>query len=433
VKRSHRLLRPLVAAALVPLSLLAPAAAGASTGDASDNGLWYYTATGLEQLHERSTGAGIKIAVIDSAVNTAAPDLVGANVRVREPAYCALPDGSPAPAVSTDEGARHGTHIAALIAGTGAGTNGEPGTMGVAPGAEVEVFATAVETETKDVCTPANYSRLFQDAVMSGADIINVSGKYNFSAEDMLAALRADVIVVGSAGNEGATVGFPATFNGAVTVGTLAPDLSLAQGSPLGGGVDVVAPGADIRGIAPGWQQYGRTTGSSDAAAFTSGALALVWSLHPDATPRQIMQSLVRSTGGTEHEPVIEDVALGYGVVNVRQMLDSDPRSYPDVNPFIEDDENAIPSITAVREAIGEAPPSRSPTPTAEPSRDAVAPDASAEGPDEPSSAGPLVLGVVIAIAIVIAAAAVGVALKRRRRGGPASTDLTNTPGGHDG
>jgi hypothetical protein len=402
--------------ALVPLSLLVPAAAGASTGDASDNGLWYYTATGLEQLHQRSTGAGIKIAVIDSAVNVAAPDLVGANVRVREPAYCALPDGSPAPAVSTDEGAQHGTHIAAMIAGTGAGVNGEPGTKGVAPGAEVEVFATAVETETKDACTPASYSRLFQDAVMSGADIINVSGYYNFSAEDMLAALRADVIVVGSAGNYGVTAGFPATFNGAVTVGTLAPDLSLAQGSPLGGGVDVIAPGAEIRSVAPDWQRYGRGTGSSDAAAFTSSALALAWSIYPDATPNQILQSLVRNTDGTEHEPVIEDVAWGYGVVNVRQMLDSDPRSYPDINPFIEDDENAIPSISAVRAALGETGPSQPPLPTADGDAETAAPERSPEvGSEEEPGRGLAVAG---GVALVVVAGAVATLLLVRQRRG---------------
>lgn len=425
--RSHRRLRAWAAAALVPLSLLAPVAASATTDDPSDNGLWYYTATGLEQQHQRSTGAGITIAVIDSAVNPNAPDLVGANVTVREPGYCPLPDGGEATGTSTEEGARHGTHIAALIAGTGAGANGEPGTKGVAPGADVEVFS--LGTVRNGPCRHVHFSRAFQDAAAS-ADIINVSGGYDFSGEDMLAALRAGVIVVASAGNEGFTTDFPATFNGAVTVGTLAPDLTLAEGSPLGGGVDVVAPGADIRSIAPDWQRYGRGTGSSDAAAFTSGALALAWSLYPDATANQMMQSLIRNTGGTEHEPAIEDVAWGYGMVNVRQMLDTDPRSYPDVNPFIEDDENAIPSMDQVREALGEADPGATPTPTAPAAAEHDEPAAPADGSTDSSSMLPIVLGVVAAV--VVAGAVTAVVLVRRR-GRRTQPDPTTNAGGHDG
>lgn len=426
--RSHRRLRVWAAAALVPLSLLAPAAASASTADPSDDGLWYYTATGLEQQHQRSTGTGITIAVIDSAVNPNAPDLVGANVTVREPGYCALADGGEAPGTSTDEGARHGTQIAALIAGTGAGINGEPGTRGVAPGADVEVYSLGTDFEDSG-CAPVDVSRAFQDAVAS-ADIINISGNYPFLEEDMLAALRAGVIVVASAGNEGRVVGFPASFNGAVTVGTLAPDLTLAQGSPLGGGVDVVAPGADIRSIAGDWQRYGRGTGSSDAAAFTSGALALAWSLYPEATPNQMMQSLIRNTGGTEHEPAVEDVAWGYGMVNVRQMLDSDPSAYPDVNPFLADDENAVPSMDQVRAALGEADPDATPTPTAPAAAERDEPVAAADEPTDVSSALPIALG---AAALVVLAGAVTAVVLVRRRGRRRQPDPTTNAGGHDG
>lgn len=426
--RPHRRLRAWAAAALVPLFLLAPAAASASTADQSDDGLWYYTATGLEQQHQRSTGAGITIAVIDSAVNPNAPDLVGANVTVREPGYCPLPDGGEGTGTSTEEGARHGTHIAALIAGTGAGIAGEPGTKGVAPGAEVELFS--LGTVLGDgPCTHDDFSRAFQDAAAT-ADIINVSGAYDFGPEDMLAALRAGVIVVGAAGNEGSTTDFPATFSGAVTVGTLAPDLTLAEGSPLGGGVDVVAPGADIRSIAPDWQRYGRSTGSSNAAAFTSGALALAWSLYPDATANQMMQSLIRNTGGTEHEPAIEDVAWGYGMVNVRQMLDTDPRSYPDVNPFLEEDENAVPSIDAVREALGETEPAATPTPPADDAPPAADPEAPADEPADSSPALPIALG---AAAVIVLGTVAAVVLVRRRRGDRTQPDPTTNAGGNDG
>lgn len=243
------------------------------------------------------------------------------------------------------------------------------------------------------------------------------------------------MIVVGSGGNEGLAESLPGVFNGAIAAGTLAPDLTLADGSPRGPRLGVVAPGADIRGIAPDWQRYGRSTGSSNAAAYTSGALALTWALYPDATANQIMQSLVRNSGGTEHEPEFIDDSWGYGLVNVRQMLDSDPRSYPDVNPFLRDDDRSLPTLEDVREALGDPEPTASAAPTVEATRDgdSGASDASSDDESEESSASslPLILG--IAGALVVAAVAVGIVLARRRTAAPASTDPTSSAGGHDG
>lgn len=426
----RRSLRWVLAAAVAPLMALAPGAAQAAT-DPSDGGLWYYSATGIEQLHQASTGSGTTIALIDTSVNLAAPDLVGANVSVREPGYCT--DGETAPADSTHERARHGTQMASLIVGTGAGTDGEPGVKGVAPGAEVEVFTLGLD-ENFASCSPADSSRAFQDAAASGADIISVSASLDLTGEDMLAALRAGAVVVASAGNEGYVDGTPALFNGVVTVGTLTPDLQLADGSPRGGGVDVVAPGAEIRSIAGDWRRYGRGTGSSDAAAFTSAALALAMSRYPDATPNQILQSLVRTTDGTLHEPVVADVAWGYGTVNVRQLLETDPSAFPDVNPFIDDGVDAWPSVAEIDEAVAGVPATASPAPssTSEPVGEAEPPVADAgEEPAGSVSRLPVILGAVIAVLVLGAGAAVVLARRRPGAHPPAAPDLDE--GGHRG
>jgi hypothetical protein len=402
---------------VAPLLALAPGAAQAAT-DPSDGGLWYYTATGMEQLHEKSTGAGITIAVIDSSVNLAAPDLVGADVSVREPGYCT--DGETAPADSTDQGARHGTQMAALMVGTGAGADGEPGVRGVAPGAKVEVFTLGLD-EHFESCSPADVSRAFQDAATSGADIISVSASLDLTGEDMLAAVRAGAVVVSSAGNEGYVDGTPAVFNGVVTVGTLTPDLQLAEGSPRGGGVDVVAPGAEIRSITADWRRYGRGTGSSDAAAFTSAALALAMSHYPDATPNQILQALIRTTDGTLHEPALTDVAWGYGTVNVRQLLDTDPSAFPDVNPFIVDGEDAWPTRAEIDEARSASAPTASPTPSS-----TVGPPAAAGAPAEDEDGRPettrpwlVVLGAAVGVLVLGVGAAVVLVRRRSATGAP--------------
>jgi subtilisin family serine protease len=440
----RRTTRRTAATALGALLLLAPAgAASATSADPSDGGLWYYTATGMDQLHQQATGEGITVALVDTPVNPDSPDLVGTNLLMNEPAYCAPSAGAPAPSARDDEGAHHGTTMASIILGTGAGTAGKPGVRGIAPDATVEVFALA--PQDVDAChgvpgRPGGDNAAFHEAITSGADIVNVSGDYPFSADEMIYALREGVIVVASGGNDGGFVhGSPAFFNGVVSVGTLTPDVQLDETSPKLGGVDVVAPGADFRVISPTYDDYGRTTGSSNAAAFTSGALALVWSAYPDATANQILQSLVRNAGGEEHEPQIVDDAWGYGAVNVRQMLAVDPTAYPDENPFLSDDPDAHPSMAEIEAAAAE------PGPTA-----SSAPDTAAGGTgDDESDAGATSAVPVLAAAggaLLVVAAVVAIVLVARRRGRrtPPSTSYqqqphqqagTETParGGHHG
>jgi hypothetical protein len=415
----RRTTRRTAAAALGALLLVAPAAAASATSaDPSDGGLWYYTATGLEALHQQATGEGITVAVIDTPVNPAAPDLVGTDLTVHEPAYCGTSDGEPAPATRADALARHGTSMTSIIIGTGAGTGGEPGVRGVAPGAAVEVFA-ALTGDDSGTCpyvadSPSGENQAFHDAIAGGADIVNVSGTYAVSADEMITAVREGVIVVSSAGNDGGLVhDTPAIFNGVVTVGTLGPDVQLDETSPKLGGVDVVAPGADVRSIAPTFDEYGRTTGSSNAAAFTSGALALVWSAWPDATANQILQSLVRNAGGEEHEPQIVDAAWGYGAVNVRQMLAVDPTSYPDENPFVSDDPDAMPS--AVEIAAADATPEPDETAAAGSDTDAGA-DAGESEAGAADSPGFPVLAVGAGVLVVVAVVVVAIVLAGRRR-----------------
>ena len=65
-------------------------------------GLWYADRLRFDQLAAQgATGEGIKIAVIDAAINPAAAELQGANVKVTG-SYCVFRDtGKPVPATST--------------------------------------------------------------------------------------------------------------------------------------------------------------------------------------------------------------------------------------------------------------------------------------------------------------------------------------------
>lgn len=414
-----------VAALLAATALLA---APASAADGTDGGLWYYTATGMEEVHQTTTGEGVRIALIDGLVNPGAPELAGTNLTVREPAYCAAePDGPALAAASTAPAARHTTSMASILLGNGTGIGGEPSVRGVAPGAEVTVYA-KFGTEP-DTCPAVGGSlgpaESFSDAVADGADIIVVPGDTNLSIADYTEAIQAGVIVVGAAGNDGLSVtGWPATLNGAVAVGTVGPGAVLDPGSPTGDHLGVVAPGADFRSIDPTFTGYGRSTGSSNSSVYTAGALALLWSLHPDATSNQILQALVRTTDGTEHEPSwTED--YGFGSVHVRQLVASEPTSYPDENPFISDGSDETPTADALLAAATE--------PTPEPSASAApdgADDPAAEGSSGGTGALGIVLGAVGALAL-IALVVTALLLARRRRSSSRTDDLQH--GGHHG
>ena len=407
-------------AAVVALVALGGSTAASAAVPGADDGRWYYEATSMAEIHQRTTGEGITVALVDGPVNTAVSDLAGADIRPHEPSYCAeTQGGEPYPATSATPDARHATSMATVLVGSDAGLDGQPGIPGIAPGIILRTYASYFDS--LPCKAPPGGSWLaddpIRDAVAEGADIIFVPGAQDMSPTVVAEAQRAGVIVIGAAGNDGGFVsGMPATLNGVVATGTLTADQTLDPGSPDGERLGVVAPGAQFRSLAPTWDSYGMSTGSSNSAAYTAGALALLWSLYPDATDGQILQALVRTTDGEVKDTWTHDPDWGYGVVNARVLMTVDPTTFPDVNPFVDDDPNATPTAA---EILGEADPT-APT-TGEPSASAGpgdAPgDASGTRPTSPDTAEPGI-GVVLGAAagVVVLGAAVAIVLARRRQ-----------------
>ncbi|WP_158374804.1 S8 family peptidase [Cellulosimicrobium cellulans] len=432
-----RLGRSLAAACALAAAAAASPAAAVAAVPGSDDGRWYYEATGLAEIHQRTTGEGVTVAVLDGRVNTAAPDLAGADVQPHEPAYCA-PEvgGEPYAATTTDPDGRHATSMATMIAGTDAGTGGAEGIPGVAPGVTLRTYAIIVDGACQ---TPADQDwsqdDAMRDALAEGADIIAVPGSNNITSAAVADALRAGAIVIGAGGNDGAISGMPAVANGVVTTGTVTSDATLAEGSPVGSKLSVVAPGAGIRALSGTWDAYQTTTGSSNATAYTAGVLALLWSLHPEASAGQLLQALVHTTDGEVRDTPAHDWEWGYGTVSVRTLLSVDPTSYPDENPFLLDD-GREPLVSDVLGTSGDAP-------TAGPEDDASAPpvtDDSAAATDDTTDASPgfpvvpVVAGV---IALVVVGGIVIAVVLGRRRHPRSGTDPHDTPtnysGGHHG
>ncbi|WP_454051818.1 S8 family serine peptidase [Cellulomonas sp. Marseille-Q8402] len=407
------------ALAVATAPLLATAATAQPAGDI-DEGLWYYSQTGLEQIHDMTTGQGVTIALLDSQINPDVPDLAGTGLVVREPAYCADSAGGPAvPATSTTDQAEHATNMAALVVGTGSGAGGQAGVRGVAPGVSLRVY-TVTDTSSDACANPgdgATEDDAVLDAIADGADIITVPGNRNIHPSSVLAALRAGVIVVAAGGNDGEPVyGYPALNNGVVATGTVDSSIALDAGSAHGPLLSVVAPGSDIRGIMPGWQTYGIASGSSASSTYTAAALALAWSAHPEASANQILQALVRTTDGSEHEPSRDD-EWGYGVVNIRQLVAVDPTTYPDENPFLFDATDRAPTVA---EVLGTPADADAPPPEAEEAEVPPVPE-----PDEQADGG-LPVGAVAGIGagVLLLAVVVGVVVARNRRRRDDSQDV---------
>lgn len=406
-----------------------------AAGD-SDGGMWYFTKTGMETIHQRTTGEGVHVAVIDTAIAPDSGDLVGTDLTVHEPSFCGDATGdAPLPAAQDTPAAAHGTGMSALVVGTGKGVDGEPGTLGIAPDATVTFYASLVGPKgtEKGVCESftgrggGELDLAIRQAVADGADIISISlnSTAGWGEDEIAPALAAGVIIVAavSSDEDSPSLGFPAWFNGVVAVDSIGPDGKVWGGAPEG--ADVVAPGEQIHQLDDDLAGYSERSGSSNATAYTAGALALLKSAYPDATSNQLLQALARNTNGEEHE-IYRDDQYGFGTVNVRQMLEQDPSTYPDESPFLDHDELSVPTYEQVM-ALTEAEPTSTPTADEEP-----APVASASATPAPagtppaaagqdtSSASPLVWAGLGGVAL--AGVATVLILLARRRGDAATT-----------
>jgi type VII secretion-associated serine protease mycosin len=276
---------------------------------------------------QAAKGKGVTVAVLDTGVDSTAPDLAGDVTTGPDYTAGADPSGYQPPL-------EHGTYIASLIAGHGSGPGDTLGVMGVAP--DAKVLAVRVILDDGEPGLQAyNQDKRFADAISNGiyyavrhgATIINMSLGSADPAGNLRAAIgyavSRGVVIVASAGNNGTSSGFapyiyPASFTGVIAVAAVTGSGARAFFSEQNSSVLLSAPGVGVIGAGPGGQ-YLDAEGTSPSAALVSGVAALIRSRYPALSPALVAQALITSTA---HRPSGGySTGTGFGEVDAAAAL----------------------------------------------------------------------------------------------------------------
>jgi subtilisin family serine protease len=234
---------------------------GEQTAEATHNDPLYRTQPAaqewrLAELHKTATGRNVKVAVIDSMVDAAQPDLAGQILTLQD----FVLDHPRAPE-------QHGTGVAGIIAAV---ADNRIGIAGVAPHARLMALrACWQEGASGAVCDTLSLAKALYFAIGHDAQVINLS--LSGPPDPLLArlidvALARGMVVVGALDPQASDGGFPASHAGVVAV-------SDDPATPVPGAL--AAPGREIPTTQPGGR-FAFVSGSSYAAAHVSGLYALL-------------------------------------------------------------------------------------------------------------------------------------------------------------
>ncbi|WP_299531499.1 S8 family serine peptidase [uncultured Streptomyces sp.] len=243
---------------------------------------WEQQSLQLSRTWAFSSGAGVKVAVVDTGVSAKAPALKGRVSATRG---------------AGDDCVGHGTFVAGLIAAAPAKGVGFAGVA-----REARVLGVR-GTDARGAATPASVASGIRAAVAAGADVISVSAALPSGSAALTAAVDEaaahDALVVAAAVPDGptgsaagATPPAPRAYWPAAQRGVLSVlDVDVKGGRPDGAytplAADLAAPGDGVVGIGTAGTGHFIGSGASLAAGFTAGAAALVRSAHPELTAAQ--------------------------------------------------------------------------------------------------------------------------------------------------
>jgi subtilisin family serine protease len=234
----------------------------------------------LPQAHTLAHGANVTVAVIDSGIDAAHPELKGS-----------IADSFDA--LGSKEGPHaHGTGVAGAIVA-------HANLMGGAPQARIlairafGVASTGAESSSFVILKSLDY------AAAHGAQIVNMSfagPKDPVVERGVAAAASKGIVLVAASGNAGAKSPplYPAANPNVIAVSATDAQDKLFAPSNRGAHIAIAAPGADIFLPAPDGK-YWMTSGTSFSAAYVTSVAALVLERNPALKPEEVRTILTRT------------------------------------------------------------------------------------------------------------------------------------------
>jgi subtilisin family serine protease len=249
----------------------------------------------------------ITIGVIDGPVDFSHPAFQGPRIRtVKDSQLIACKNAS-------DIACIHGTFVAGILCAKRGFS-----APAICPACEIilnpifrkEESTTANKTNNNNnnilpSATPEELFNAIVETIDAGAKIINLSlglSTSSLTVYDKLQqaydyALQKGVIIVVAAGNQG-NIGNISLIKHQWLIPVAACDENsrldpMSNFGPSIGNRGLMAPGVNIRSTYPGGQ-YTYMSGTSFAAPFVTGSIALLWSIFPNTTPSAIVRSLIR-------------------------------------------------------------------------------------------------------------------------------------------
>ncbi|MEV6343857.1 S8 family serine peptidase [Actinoplanes sp. NPDC051851] len=275
---------------------------------------WGLAKTHAPQAWQRSTGAGVIVAVLDTGVDAHQIDLFGKVL----PGWDAVADK---PGGTIDPHG-HGTHVAGTIA---ANTGNTIGVSGFAPNARI-LPVRVLEKDGSGYMS--NTAEGIVWATDHGAQVINMSmgspGRTAAVTNAIAYARGRGVVVVAAAGNEradGSPTSWPAADPGVIAVAATDPADHVAPFSNAGPYVDVAAPGARIMSTYPSalGASFVSMSGTSMASPQVAALAALLKAYRPALTPDQVERAITGTAA--DLGPAGRDDDYGYGRIDAAAAL----------------------------------------------------------------------------------------------------------------
>ncbi|MEC0230637.1 S8 family peptidase [Paenibacillus alba] len=265
------------------------------------------------------TGKGVKVAILDSGISTHHEDLSvtgGASFVDYTTSY--------------EDDAGHGTHVAGIIGAK----NNDIGVVGVAPDADLyalKVLDATGKGYLSDVIAGIDW------AIDNKMDIINMSMATSVDSPALHNAVdqayAKGLLVVAAAGNAGNaegtgdTIQYPAKYSSVISVGAVDQNEQRVSWSATGNELELVAPGVGIKSTYLN-NDYTTLSGTSMAAAFVTGELALLKQLNATETNtklRNLLDEHVSDLGESG-----KDSIYGYGSLNSSSTSPTDLSNHPE-------------------------------------------------------------------------------------------------------